>query len=214
MADTARRVTETGNVRLPMSGPSSGGQPCPPSPVTSRRTTAPYTATTDPSRAHSSASKPGGCSASPHLLSPPAVPPGGSEGGSVGPEPPPGIKTPFLFGAPPEKNDFPPVPSKAGNLGLKRPQMTGTKWISVHPNHRAGALGSCSRVVVTSNRPVSHRRSRRGCFPPPWVAATAATQGDRPTTTACTLSGILSARCDGRSMGHHDRRSSKAILTA
>ena len=122
----------------------------------------------------------------PQLLSPAAVPPGGSEGGSVGPEPPPGIKTPFLFGAPPEKNDFPPVPTKAGNLGLKRPQITGQKWISVHPNHRAGALGSCSRVVVTNNRPVSHRRSRRGCFPKPWVAAPAATQGNGPANSACS----------------------------
>jgi hypothetical protein len=134
---------------------------------------------------------------SPRLLSPPAVPPGGSEGGSVGPEPPPGIKTPFLFGAPPEKNDFPPVPTKAGNLGLKRPQMTGKKWISVHPNHRAGALGSCSRVVVTNNRLGSHRRSRRGDFPPPWVAASAATLGYGRANSACTLSVFLSARGDG-----------------
>ena len=58
-----------------------------------------------------------------------------------------------------------------------------------------------------------NRLPRRGYFPQPRVAASAATLGDGPATTACTLSGFLCARPDGRSIGHHGPRSSKAILT-
>ena len=39
-----------------------------------------------------------------------------------------------------------------------------------------------------------NRLPRRGYFPQPRVAASAATLGDRPTTTTCTLSGLCSFR--------------------
>ena len=73
--------------------------------------------------------------------------------------------------------------------------------------------GDARPVAVAQNHPPTNRLPRRGDFPQPRVAASAATLGDRPTNMPRTLSGFLSARCDGRSMGHHDRRASKAILT-